>query len=57
MSSEDISNLLAEAGVLKDKKAFMKRLGELGVDSRLKIGSFEIPKGSGYDDIIKILTR
>jgi hypothetical protein len=57
MSSEDISTLLAEAGVLKDKKAFMKRLGELGVDSRLKIGSFEIPKGSGYDDIIKILTR
>lgn len=57
MSSEDISNLLAEAGLLKDKKAFMKRLGELGMDNRLKVGSFEIPKGSGYDDIIKILTR
>lgn len=57
MSSEDIANLLSEAGLLKDTKAFLKRLGELGLDDRLKVGSFQIPNGSGYDDIINILTR
>lgn len=57
MSSEDIANLLNEAGVIKDTKAFLKRLGELGFENRLKVGSFEITKGLGYDDIIKILTR
>lgn len=57
MSSEGISNLLAEAGLLKDKKAFMERLNELGMDSRLKVGTFEIVKGSEFDEIIRILTK
>ena len=57
MSSEGISNLLAEEGLLKDKKAFMERLNELGMDSRLKVGTFEIVKGSEFDEIIRILTK
>lgn len=57
MSSESIAGLLKDKGAIADIKAFQKRLGELGKDDKLKIGSFEIPKGSSYDDIIKILTR
>ncbi len=57
MSSEDITDLLAEAGLLNDKKAFMQRLGELEADTKLKMGSFEIPKGSSHEAIIKLLTR
>lgn len=57
MSSEDVSNLLLEAGLLKDKKAFMERLNELGMDSRLKVGTFEIVKGSQFDEIIRLLTK
>ncbi len=57
MSSEGIADLLKESGLIKDTKAFLKRLEEAGKDNRLKVGNFEIPKGSGYDDIIRILTR
>ncbi|HYE83870.1 MAG TPA: hypothetical protein VEG39_17110 [Clostridia bacterium] len=57
MSSESISDLLKESGLIKDTKAFLKRLAEVDKDDKLKIGTFEIPAGSGYDDIIRILTK
>ncbi|HYF83023.1 MAG TPA: hypothetical protein VEB00_08355 [Clostridia bacterium] len=57
MSSEGIADLLKESGLIKDTKAFLKRLEEVKKDDKLKIGNFEIPKNSGYDDIIKILTK
>ncbi len=57
MSSEGIADLLKGSGLIKDTKAFLKRLEEVDKDDKLKIGTFEIPKGSGYDDIIRILTR
>jgi len=57
MSSEDITSLLDAAGLLKDRKAFTQRLGELGMDSRLRVGTFEIAKGTENDEIIRILTR
>jgi hypothetical protein len=57
MSSEAIAELLRDAGVLKDTKAFLKRLGEVGKENKLKIGTFEITKGAKYDDIINILTK
>lgn len=57
MSSEEIAELLEEKGLLRDTKSFLRRLGELEMDERLKVGSFEINKGTGIDEIIKILTR
>ena len=56
MSSESIAELLKEKGLIKDTKAFLKRLGEVGKENILKVGSFEIPKNSAYDEIISILT-
>ncbi|MEA4849770.1 MAG: hypothetical protein VB106_21270 [Clostridiaceae bacterium] len=55
MSSEDVTGLLNEKGLIKDKAAFLKRLGELGMEKKLKVGSFKISIGSDYDQIIKIL--
>lgn len=57
MSSERIAELLKDKGVIKDTKAFLKRLVELDKEDKLMIGNFQIPKDSGYDEIIKILTR
>jgi len=57
MSSEAITDLLANSGLVEDKKAFLKRVGELEKDHKFKIGSFVISKGSSYDDILKILTK
>jgi hypothetical protein len=57
MNSEDIADLLKEKGLIKDTKAFLKKLGETDKDDKLKVGSFEILKGSSYDNIISILTR
>lgn len=57
MSSDDVTDMLEASGLLKDRKAFKKRLGELNMDSKLKIGTFEISKGLSNDEIIRILTR
>lgn len=57
MTSEKIADLLAEKGLIKEAKEFSKRVGELGVEDRLKVGNYEITKGTGVDEIIKILTK
>ncbi|MDD4503545.1 MAG: hypothetical protein PHS15_01805 [Clostridiaceae bacterium] len=57
MSSESIAELLKEKGLIKDTKAFLKRLGEVGKENILKVGSFEIPKNATHDEIISILTK
>lgn len=57
MSSETIAELLKTKGLVKDKEGFLRRLGELGKESILKVGSFEIPVNATYDEIINILTK
>ncbi len=57
MSSEAITKLLKENGVISDEKAFQRRLRELNVENKLKIGIYNIPKGSNHDEIIRMLTR
>lgn len=57
MSSETIAELLKTRGLVKDKEGFLRRLGELGKESILKVGSFEIPVNATYDEIINILTK
>jgi len=57
MTSEEITDLLLENGLITDKKSFTRRLAELKVDNRLRTGSFEIEKGASVDEIIKTLTQ
>ena len=57
MNSESVADLLKGRGLIKDTKAFLKRLEEVGKEESIKVGSFDIPKNSDYDDIINILTE
>ena len=56
-TSESIADILADSGLLKDKKAFLKRLDELEKASRLHSGKFTIKKDTGIDGIIDILSK
>ena len=57
MSSESIAALLRQKGIIDDTGAFIDKLKETNNETKLKEGTFEIPKGSGYDEIISILTK
>ncbi|HOH88588.1 MAG TPA: hypothetical protein PKU88_05360 [Bacillota bacterium] len=57
MSSESIAALLRQKGIINDSGAFIDKLKETNNETKLKEGTFEIPKGSGYDEIISILTK
>ena len=48
---------LKAAGLIKDDKAFIKLVEDLKLDSKLQIGTFEIPAGSTDEQIAKIITR
>ena len=57
MSSESIAALLRQKGIIDDTGDFIDKLKETNNETKLKEGTFEIPKGSGYDEIISILTK
>lgn len=48
-------NLQAQ-GFVADKNAFVKRLIEMGYDSKLRAGTFKISKTDDLDTIIKVLS-
>ncbi len=57
MSSESIAALLQQKGIIDDSGAFIDKLKESNKETKLKEGTYEIPKGSGYDEIISILAK
>ncbi|MGI6586829.1 MAG: endolytic transglycosylase MltG [Gracilibacteraceae bacterium] len=57
MSSENIADLLVQKGIIDESGAFLDRLKETNAETKLKEGIYEIPKGSGYDEIINMLTK
>ena len=56
-SSEQIAGKLIEAGAITKKTDFYEKLKEMGMESRLQPGSFEIPAGTSMEEIIRILTK
>lgn len=50
-----IGKHLEEQGFVKDSDDFVKRLIELGYDSKLRAGTFKLSKTDSLDTIIKIL--
>lgn len=56
MSSETISGLLEDAGLVDSASKFNRFLVEKGYDMKLETGSFEIKTGMSYEEIAKILT-
>lgn len=50
-----ISESLKKEGLVDDAEAFMKYLGETGKSEEILPGTYEIPRGSTYEEIVKIL--
>ena len=55
MSSEDVSQLLENAGLVKSATEFNTWLIQKGYDSQLHIGEFEIESGASNEEIAKTL--
>ena len=56
MSSETISSVLADAGLVDDASKFNSFLVANGYDMKLETGSFAFTSGMSYEEIAKILT-
>ncbi len=54
-SSEKITDILLETGIVTDQKEFTRRIRELGVTNRLNAGEFEMPVGLSIDEVVDIL--
>lgn len=52
-----IGSLLADSGLIESSKDFISKAVELKLDTKLKSGTYSIPKGTSYEDILKILTK
>lgn len=57
MSSENVADLLKENGLIDDTRGFLLKLEEIGMDKKLKIGNYEIPKGLSNEEIINIIIK
>ena len=55
MSSESVAAAVMKAGLVESDTEFNKYLCENGYDKRLRVGSFEIQKGSDFETISKNL--
>ena len=52
-----IATILLDHGLISDKYEFLKKSQELGLDTKLRSGEYEIDKSSSIEDIIKIIAR
>lgn len=55
--SSSVAREMREAGVIKDADAFDKYLEKTGMARKIRAGKYKIPKGAGYEEIAKIITR
>lgn len=52
-----VASNLKKLGLIEDSSAFVKKVEEMKLDSKLQIGTFTIPAGSTMEDIAKIITK
>lgn len=52
-----IGTILADSGLIDSSRNFIAKAVELKLDTKLKSGDYSIPKGSTYEEILKILTK
>lgn len=52
-----IGSILAENGLIENSKDFIAKAVELKLDTKLKSGTFSIPVGSSYEEILNIITK
>ena len=56
MGSEEVSAVLKKAGVIKDDVKYNEFLIENGYESKIIVGTYDIPAGASDKDIAKIIT-
>lgn len=52
-----IAQILQNSNLIKDTNEFLNRSVELGLDTKLRSGTYEIEVGTSMDDIIKIIAN
>lgn len=52
-----IGDILITSNLIEDKNEFLNRAVELGLDTRLRSGTFEIEVGTSLDNVIKIIAN
>ncbi|MGF7144741.1 hypothetical protein HNQ56_003173 [Anaerotaenia torta] len=57
MYSGEVSKVLEEAGLIQDAKDFNQYIIKKGKASVIRVGSFTLPMGATYDEIIKEITE
>lgn len=52
-----IGDILISSNIIDDKNEFLNRSIEMGLDTKLQSGTFEITIGTPLDDVIKIIAK
>ena len=52
-----IADILLNSSLIKDKNEFLDRSVTLGLDTKLRSGTYNIEVGTGLDDVIKIIAN
>lgn len=52
-----IGDILMNSNIIEDKSEFLDRSVELGLDTKLRSGTFEIAIGTNLDEVIKIIAN
>lgn len=52
-----VGEILKEHGLIEDKNEFVEKTIEMGKDTKLKSGNFEIPKNSTLEEVINAISR
>lgn len=52
-----IGDILMNSNIIEDKSDFLDRSVELGLDTKLRSGTFEIAVGTNLDEVIKIIAN
>jgi outer membrane biosynthesis protein TonB len=57
MSSDTVSQVLADHGVISDWKDFNRYLESNNYGKRIQPGNFTVPKNASYEDLARILSK
>ena len=57
MSSDTVSQVLADHGVISDWKDFNRYLETNNYGNRIQPGNFTVPKNASYEDLARILSK
>lgn len=57
MSSAKVATLLQEKGIIEDSSKFNKYIIDHGKANVIRVGTYTLPKGASYEEIINTITK